>query len=267
MCDGQRDDSNHCFHAPHAGPALIAAPPGGPDLTEGGPYTTPDPPGARSGDRPPGPIVVEFAGTPRAGKTSAMHSLMRLLQHRHRIVHLVEERAQLSPVPSSEHPRFNLWTATTTTSLIIQAMYSEADVVLVDRGLFDSLCWLDWYRNSKRLSHQDADVIDRFLCVAPLRHLTNLVLVMTVDPVVAVRRERATWQQGSPKGTGPIINAGTLTELNDSIAATVSRHSDKFTLQQIDTTHMNPSETVHTIARVVWTVMNTATQSSVHRRT
>jgi len=199
--------------------------------------------------------VAEFAGTPRAGKTSAMHGLnLRLRAGDHR-VHLVEERACISPIPASQHPQFNLWTASTTSALILEAMYSEADVVLVDRGLFDSLCWMDWYRRSGQLTRHDHEAIKRFMCVGPLREIISLVLVMKVDPTVALQRERATWAAGAVKGPGRVMNVGTLTDLNISIAETVDRHRSEFGLHELDTTTMDQAQTVDVVAGAVQELM------------
>ena len=213
--------------------------PVGPDLNGGGP--------------PQRRVVAEFAGTPRAGKTTAIHSLRQRLQARGYKVHLIEERAVKSPVPSSHHPQFNLWTATMTSAMMLEAMYdrADADVVLIDRGLFDSLCWMHWYRRSGQLTEREHNAIEKFLCVKPLREVISMVLVMKVDPVVALQRERATWPPGTAKGPGTILNIGTLRELNAAIASTVGQHRHHFPLRELDTTDMGHARAMDTVAEAV----------------
>jgi thymidylate kinase len=203
------------------------------------------------GDAPSRRLVVEFAGTPRAGKTSAMRGLALRLEAGGHQVRLVEERAVASPVPNRQHPHFNLWTATTTSALMLEAMYADADVVLVDRGLFDALCWMEWYLRSGHLTKYDHGAIGKFLRVRALRQLTDVVLVMTVDPDVALKRERATREPEKATVPGTIMNVDTLGELNASIAATVRQHRGEFKLQELDTTGSDQAETLEIVASAV----------------
>ena len=198
-----------------------------------------------------GRLVIEFAGTPRAGKTSAMHGLSRHLRSLDLRVHLIEERAGSWPFRSRRHPHFSLWTATATSALMLEAVHAEADVVLVDRGLFDSLCWMDWYRRTGDLTEDDHEAIERFLRVAPLRELVHLVFVMTVAPDVALQRELLTRLTGRERGPGTIVNTSTLLELNASIAAAADRHRGAFNLHELDTTATNREQTLETVAGTV----------------
>ena len=96
---------------------------------------------------PPRPCIVELAGTPRAGKTTAMHGLAGRLESTDFRVEVVEEQAARCPVWSKRDPEFNIWTVCTTLAQTIEASYNNAHVILIDRGIFDALCWMDWYAN------------------------------------------------------------------------------------------------------------------------
>src|SRR5215831_16263584 len=103
------------------------------------------------------PWLVEFAGTPRAGKTTVIRGLTEWLIGDGQRVRVVCEQAPCCPVPSKDHPHFNLWTGARTVCEILEAVYSDADVALVDRGLFDALCWIEWYRQRARLTSTEHD--------------------------------------------------------------------------------------------------------------
>ena len=202
-----------------------------------------------------GCLVIEFAGTPRAGKTSAIHSLAERLSDSGQRVRIVEERASTWPHPSKRHPYFNLWTATETatetSALLIEAVHAEMDVVLVDRGLFDALCWMEWYRRLGHLTREQHRAIDQFLRLAPFRDLIHLVFVMTVGPVEAIKRELATRLPTDQDRPGSILNTDTLIELNASIAAAAHRHRGEFRLERLDTTTMTRDRTLEEISRSV----------------
>jgi len=149
-------------------------------------------PHQRSSNEPARPLVIEFAGTPSAGKTTALRGLAAVLRARGYRMALVEEKAkQGNPVRDKHHVQFNLWTACTTIADIVGALWSEVDVVLVDRGPFDQLAWAEWSRRcpDNPLPEHDRGVFHSCLRTETLSSMVDLVLVMTVDPSEAMRRD------------------------------------------------------------------------------
>lgn len=158
---------------------------------------------------------------------------------------MVEEQAESCPVQDKRDPDFNLWTASMTLAEIIGASYLGKDVIIVDRGIFDALCWMDWFTRSARLRPEEQQVIDAFLT---LRRLVHLVIVMTVQPAEALRRELACRPHGSP---GPIVNAQTLETINRSIAAMIRRRRHEFRLMHLDTTDCELTQTLDRVTEAV----------------
>jgi thymidylate kinase len=183
-----------------------------------------------------------------------MNSLARQLESRGHRVHLIEEGAVRSPVPKNERPHFNLWTAAMNVAEILEATYSKATVVLIDRGTFDGLCWMEWYQRSRRLRGDDYAAIRQFLHLRAVRKLTDLVLVMKVDPDEALRRERATRLPTN----GTIMNVKTLSAINESIKKIVGQSRQKFELRELDTTAIDQAETLSIVARSVDELMKHA---------
>ena len=65
------------------------------------------------------PIVIEFSGSPKAGKTSCINSLELFLKRNGFSVKVVQERASVCPVSDKQSPMFNLWTACTSLAGLI----------------------------------------------------------------------------------------------------------------------------------------------------
>ncbi len=187
------------------------------------------------------PFVIELAGTPRAGKTTAMTALARQLEDVGYRVCTIREHAGTCPVRSKRHPAFDICAACATLSQMLEAQYTDAQVVLVDRGLFDALCWMDWSHRDGGLASADHETIDRFLRLGTLRRLVDLVFVMTVEPAQALERESAA---GQLTGAQPIMNIDTLRAVNRSIAGVAEMCSTEFPLVRLDTTRCDQAETL-----------------------
>jgi predicted NUDIX family phosphoesterase/thymidylate kinase len=179
------------------------------------------------------PFFVEFAGTPKAGKTTALDHMDRILRRNGYRVRIVSERASASPLGNKHDPLFNVWTASLTLSQIIESQDRDDHVVLIDRGIFDALCWMDWFRTVGRLTPDEHDTIAAFLSLNRIRRLTDLVFVLTVSPDTALDREMA---GHLTRRTGAIMNTGTLQDLSASIDRVRSLRGVDFHCVHIDTT-------------------------------
>jgi hypothetical protein len=205
------------------------------------------------------PFVIEFAGTPRAGKTTALRRLEPWLEQLGHRVGVIDERARECKVPYKRHPDFNLWTASATVAAIIEARYSGHDVLLVDRGPFDTLTWMDWYRRIGLLADEEHDAIHRYFGGPTLARMIDLVLVMTVDPDEALHRERAAGLSRTP---GPIINSATLHTINDSIDAVTHCRPD-FRHERLDTTLTDEAATFRRVSQLVGARLRDSTRVPV----
>jgi hypothetical protein len=66
------------------------------------------------------PIVFEFAGVPKAGKTTSLSALHAFLKRCGFLVEVVIERASVCPIRDKKHANFNVWTACTTLAQILE---------------------------------------------------------------------------------------------------------------------------------------------------
>lgn len=56
------------------------------------------------------PIVIEFCGSPKAGKTSCINSLNIFLKRNGFKTAILNEQASFSPISDKHNPVFNVWT-------------------------------------------------------------------------------------------------------------------------------------------------------------
>ena len=85
------------------------------------------------------PFMVEFSGTPDAGKTTTIVNLANMLRNDNYNVMVLKESAESLPdeIPKGTFAS-NLWMHFITEAGILKAIHSNADIVLIDRGIIDS---------------------------------------------------------------------------------------------------------------------------------
>lgn len=183
------------------------------------------------------PIVIEFSGSPKSGKTSCINSLELFLKRNGFTVKTIQERASVCPVSDKLSPMFNIWTACTSLAGMIGTLESKdksIDVLILDRGIFDALCWFDWLVKKGRMEDSQRDTMEHFLLLEDLVKSIDIVFAFTVDPNESIRREYTHLLTDKP---GTIMNIETLKEYRDSVKNLCSSKSSYFhKIIEIDTT-------------------------------
>ena len=92
--------------------------------------------------KPIKPIVIEFTGTPNSGKTTLIHKLSDFLSGNGYNVVVTQEDAEIVPkeIPKKTWIR-NVWIALNQLQTLLEAQYSTADIILLDRGYYDAIFW------------------------------------------------------------------------------------------------------------------------------
>jgi predicted ATPase len=92
--------------------------------------------------------VIEFAGAPKAGKTTTLSTLQAFLKRCGFKVEVVIERASVCPIRDKKHANFNIWTACTTLAQILEKTQHQhernphpdsPEVLILDRGFLTRL--------------------------------------------------------------------------------------------------------------------------------
>jgi len=93
------------------------------------------------------PLIIEFTGPPNSGKTTLIKFLRDLLESMEYHVEVKQEDAELVPscIPKKTWAR-NVWITHGQLQSLIETKFSDADIILFDRGFYDSIFWAEFLR-------------------------------------------------------------------------------------------------------------------------
>lgn len=208
---------------------------------------------ARNFDTARKPIVFEFAGVPKAGKTSTLNALHSFLKRCKFRVEVVVEKASICPIRDKHHFNFNVWTACSTLTQLLERTQippreGDPDILILDRGLFDALSWLFQMDRMKRITQTERQVIEKFLTLNDWRKRISAVFVMTVDPSDAMQREKGLLPVTDLKGS--IMNEEVLSQILKTTQETVAKFEKDFRIFTINTSSPDESSQSKVAAQV-----------------
>jgi predicted NUDIX family phosphoesterase len=208
------------------------------------------------------PVVLEFAGVPKAGKTTTLGQITAFLKRCGFHVEVVVERASICPIRDKKHFNFNIWTACTTLSQILEKTQSpprpdDPDILILDRGLFDSIAWLTLMEKLSRIRTVDLETINKFLRVDDWRKRITAVIVMAANAEDSLEREKGYLPVAG--GSGSIMNLEVLKQMLKTTLATAKALDKEFRIHTVDTSSKGlrgkPQETAELVADIVLTVI------------
>ncbi len=216
------------------------------------------------------PIVIEFAGVPKAGKTTTLGQLQSFLKRCGFRVEVVIERASVCPIRDKKHANFNVWTACTTLAQILEKTQDppridDPHILILDRGLFDSISWLTFMERLERVRTEDRKTIEKFLLIDDWKERITGVIVMTASPQDAMEREKGFLKVEGSKGS--IMNLDVLQGMLENTRETADRLKRDFRLYTIDTssgdTKNNPQRTAETVVDIVLSLIEEELQEDI----
>ncbi len=154
--------------------------------------------------------LIEFAGIPYSWKTSTMNELQRNLRSHGVITHAIQEFRGKDEFYSRRKltADVNLLRAINFMCEFVElARDTRTEVVLVDRGLFDSRCWIKWMEGTTDVPKQYKSVVESL--VDSVHVFTNRYRVVWMDrnPIEALR------SYGGHRGS--IVNFSNLSSLRE----------------------------------------------------
>lgn len=191
------------------------------------------------------PVVIEFSGAPKSGKTSSINSLMQFLKRNDFKVKVLQESASVCPVKDKHSPMFNVWTACDSIRSLIGELESDRtqyDVIIIDRGIFDAMCWFQWLLNQKKMDHRMKETMDQFLSMRELISYIDIVFIYKARPDISIEREYASLLTDV---SGSIMNETVLKEYLKAIEDTEKYLRDKNWFREmhtIDTTDKDQND-------------------------
>lgn len=202
------------------------------------------------------PVVIEFAGTPKAGKTTTLGAIQAFLRRCGFRVEVVVERASVCPIRDKKHANFNIWTACTTLAQILEKTQGppradDPDILILDRGLFDAVAWLGMMERLARIRSDEREVAERFFLLPDWRKRISGVIVMTASPKDAMTREQGILPVDGLGGS--IMNPTVLEQFRENVLAACKRLDRCFRIFQVDTSQpgSNQRTTAEKVARIV----------------
>ena len=141
------------------------------------------------------PLVIEFAGVPKAGKTTTLTNVQTFLKRCGFRTDVVIERASVCPIRDKKHANFNVWTACTTLAQILEKTQNpprpdDPHILFLDRGIFDSICWMTMMEQISRIRSDERKLIQKFLTIDDWKKRISAVFVMLASPQDAMKREQ-----------------------------------------------------------------------------
>ncbi|MGD0208865.1 MAG: hypothetical protein ABSC89_14790 [Verrucomicrobiota bacterium] len=184
------------------------------------------------------PVVFEFAGVPKAGKTSTSNALQAFLKRCGFRVETVIDRAFLCPIRDKANSNFNVWTACTTLAQILKKTqnppgFDDPDILILDQGLIDALCWLRLMERLGRIRPKERQVIESFLRMADWRRHISAVFVMMASPEDAMQREKGLLPVEHKEGS--TMNEKVLAQMLNTTRETSKSLKNEFRIFEIDT--------------------------------
>lgn len=184
------------------------------------------------------PIVIEFAGLPKAGKSSTLSNVQMFLKRCGFKTEVVVERASVCPIKDKKHAHFNAWTACTTLAKILEKTQEpprsdDAQILFLDRGIFDAICWFRVMERLCRIVKGNRETVEKFLKIEDWSEKVTGVILMTAEPEDALKREKGLLEVvGSP---GSIMNIEVIRQLRSIYDRTAVELKDNFNVMRIDT--------------------------------
>lgn len=183
------------------------------------------------------PFVIEFSGSPKAGKTTIVNQIAGFLKRCGFRTKIVVERAGICPIRDKKDAAFNIWTLCHSLAALLEdtqepAAPNDPDILILDRGIFDTTCWLSMLEKLSRLRKSDREVIERFILLNDWKKRISVVFLLTALPEDSLRREQGFLPVVAE---GSIMNPDVLKQMYDNSLACAERHRKDFNIIHADT--------------------------------
>jgi hypothetical protein len=173
-------------------------------------------------------FVIEFAGLPKAGKSGAIDiirhyftygskGLIKVITRPYRIYTPAEGVSHRTPGYLKENLLdYNCWAGAYSLQELLEANHDNYhDLVILDRGPWDTGCWIEYLRTAKISlfkNEEEASKIGAFFQLSHWMTQSDLHVVFVVDPAEAASREKA---DRLIEHQGPASNQGLMNAMRD----------------------------------------------------
>lgn len=190
------------------------------------------------------PVFIEFAGTPKSGKSTCIEIIGHFFgRSGYRVLSPAEGASRRTPYYLKENwMAFNTWSASYALMHVLEGLHGsdQYDLAILDRGLFDALAWFEFLAATKRTSEDVWNRVQEFLLIDDWRDKIDAVLLFKTDVDTSLNREnrhKLTSQAGSA------MNRDVLPKLNDAYDAVQQKYDNDFsTVKVVNTSDSQGAE-------------------------
>ena len=204
------------------------------------------------------PIVIEFAGVPKAGKSTTLANVQTFLKRCGFRTDVMVERASVCPIRDKKHANFNVWTACTTLAQILEKTQNppregDPQILFLDRGLFDSICWTTMMEQISRIRKEELRIAEAFFTVEDWSDRITAVFAMLASPEDSMSREQGVLPVEGKVGS--IMNLDILKKIKAVNEQCIEKWKRTFRVFKVNTStgeaKGNPLRTAEIVAETI----------------
>jgi predicted ATPase len=139
------------------------------------------------------PVVIEFAGSPKSGKSTTIDVISHFFRRMDFKVRAPTEGAsKRTPYHLKRNlVAFNCYTLNYAISELLDAYFNidQPDLVILDRGPFDSIAWLKHLHDDGQLDREDLEALEKFARLPLWTSRMSAIYLFTCTPGVSLERE------------------------------------------------------------------------------
>ena len=212
------------------------------------------------------PVFIEFAGTPKSGKSTCIEIVRHFFRRLdYKVLAPAEGASRRTPYYLKDDLfAFNTWSASYALMHVLEGLHGsdQYDLAILDRGLFDALVWFELLASRGEISGEVRDHVQSFLQIEYWRSAIDAVLLFTTNAETAMARENSNKLISE---SGKAMNPAFLDELNDAYGQVQSRYAGEFTrFESIDTSDSagtNPETTAEHVANLILDIFDQSADS------
>jgi hypothetical protein len=197
------------------------------------------------------PVAVEFMGSPKAGKTTTIEILTHFFKRMgYKVWAPTEGASKRTPYHlKRDLVAFNTWTLSYAMSELLVAYHNvdHHNLVIPDRGPFDSLAWMGVLRKRGKIEGDEHEVFRKFATGTRWSKLVSRIYLFRCDVDTSLRRED---ESKLTQGPGTAMNPEMLSDLLDEYGS-MSSELPRDALIEVDTSAVRcttPRETSFQLA-------------------
>lgn len=210
------------------------------------------------------PIVIEFCGSPKAGKTSCINSLDIFLRRNNFRTKILPERASVCPIRNKFDPLFNIWSSCAALAQLSEMISNHSrnyDLVLLDRGIFDALCWFEWARDEGYLRQDDFDRFVGFFTAIKWRSLLDIVFLFSASPETSMDRE---YRNLLTRKEGSVMRPRVLNGYREAGVRAVKKYGSLFrSVLEVDTSEKDQNDVSYEVTERCLNRLHEVTKETV----